>query len=203
VLAGFCVQEIVQGGAKDDLSSISSSIALYNFKAELAQASTGGAKSEIDPIRFSATMTAKDAQKTLEEFGSTSFRIQAAFLAARDLYGSLRVKEDDLKRQGVVGDKASSDLIATFWDLDAKQANPNYSNAYDDDLSFTQKLNGFSSLYESFAQQVVNSAESELHEDQKRVKWSTIISYILFAVGWVSGMIGKVLRLPALSVGGE
>jgi hypothetical protein len=52
--------------------------------------------------------------------------------------------------------------------------------------------------YARFDTDVNSEAEVQYEKQESRIRWLTFAIYCLFSIGWTLGLIGRVLKLPAL-----
>jgi hypothetical protein len=67
---------------------------------------------------------------------------------------------------------------------------------------FSTSLTVMSDILKQYDSLVAEAVERQTRKQEWRNKWSTVLSYCLFGIGWFLGLLGKLLKLPGLGGAG-
>jgi hypothetical protein len=195
VLAGFFVREGIQDQAKDDQSSISTATNLYRFKAEVVYASRAAALSKEPPSPGGTSQ--EQSRKTLILSADNLFDLQSECFAVTDLFRSLPLRGKSMEPKVAALNQAVQNEASTYLTLLQKLTSGDIPISALQ--SYVAKMQSITPLFNQFRNYVIKDAESERATTERLLHRSTVASYTLFSIGWFLGLIGKVLKLPALS----
>jgi hypothetical protein len=222
VFLGFFVKEGVKEKIKDLSASITSASEFYKVNDSLNLVSqqnlhTQGlvmsayreVRKQTGHVRFSAD----DQVEAQLDLTSEVENLEARFSIAEELFNSLETRPPWLEREHSELAKlfvpeeelteATSIAFSQLFDEKTTSDPDKDAHRLSDLLGKMTSMHTYYDTYlPHFADHVRQASVQQRKEREKELNFATYATYGLFTLGWGLGLIGKVLKLPALGGGG-
>ncbi|HTU44887.1 MAG TPA: hypothetical protein VMF91_07485 [Bryobacteraceae bacterium] len=218
VFWGFFVKEGIRETSHDLAVSLDAAQTSYLVLADLKQITTHFERERTNVRNAKLQRTSPGTLDDLFNDESTIQRTfdeqKGTFYLTERLFAKLPVKpqkfladdrkiRDEVQKFESVGEDTSHKMDALDWD------DPGYDKTVEDmerrlvSVRQHQIVQVVGDVFD-FNEEIVDLAEKEQEQQERREAWASIGSYGLFAFGWALGLTAKLLRLPVLApIGGE